>query len=86
VITTDEKGKQHKKYPYKSMMTRYEKLKSLPKSEEHLKDGVTFDLFSLLMKIFNTFIQRNKYFHLLLFLKSSYPLGLRDLSRSSGLG
>ncbi len=44
VITTDEKGKQHKKYPYKSMMTPYEKLKSLPKSEKYLKDGVTFEI------------------------------------------
>jgi hypothetical protein len=44
VITTDEKGKQHKKYPYQSMMTPYEKLKSLPKSEQYLKDGVTFEI------------------------------------------
>lgn len=41
-ITTDSKGKQRKKYPYKSMMTPYEKLRSLPDSESYLKPGESF--------------------------------------------
>ena len=40
---TDAKGKQRKQYPYKLMMTPYDKLKSLPESEKYLKDGVTFE-------------------------------------------
>ncbi|MBK7234434.1 MAG: transposase family protein [Sterolibacteriaceae bacterium] len=39
---TDAKGKQRKRYPYKLMMTPYEKLKSLPKPETFLKLGVDF--------------------------------------------
>lgn len=38
----DAKGKQKKKYEYKNMMTPYEKLKSLPNAEQHLKEGITF--------------------------------------------
>ncbi len=41
---TDRKGKQRKIYPYKSMMTPYDKLKSLPESEKYLKEGVTFEI------------------------------------------
>lgn len=41
-IVTDDKGKQRKKYPYKNMMTPYEKLKSLPESEKYLKPGMSF--------------------------------------------
>ena len=41
---TDAKGKQRKLYPYKGMMTPYDKLKSLPESEEYLKDGITFEI------------------------------------------
>lgn len=44
VMITDKKGKQQKKYPYKSMMTPYDKLKSLPGSEKYLKEGVTFEI------------------------------------------
>nr|VFJ53606.1 MAG: hypothetical protein BECKFM1743A_GA0114220_101172 [Candidatus Kentron sp. FM]VFJ59232.1 MAG: hypothetical protein BECKFM1743C_GA0114222_102412 [Candidatus Kentron sp. FM]VFK09622.1 MAG: hypothetical protein BECKFM1743B_GA0114221_101102 [Candidatus Kentron sp. FM] len=40
--TTDPKGKQVKKYPYKNMMTPYEKLKSLPNSQNYLKSGSSF--------------------------------------------
>lgn len=41
-IKTDPKtGRQKKIYPYKLMMTPYEKLKSLPKVELYLKPGVT---------------------------------------------
>ena len=39
---TDAKGRQRKRYPYKLMMTPYEKLKSLDKAEQFLKPGITF--------------------------------------------
>ena len=38
---TDAKGRQRKRYPYKLMMTPYEKLKSLTKPEQFLKPNVT---------------------------------------------
>ncbi len=41
-IKIDAKGKQRKTYPYKSMMTPYEKFKSLPDAESYLKPGLTF--------------------------------------------
>jgi hypothetical protein len=43
-ITTDDKGKQRKTYPYKSMMTPYEKLKSLPHAKTHLKADFHFEI------------------------------------------
>lgn len=39
---TDAKGRQRKCYPYRLMMTPYEKLKSLPMAEQYLKPGITF--------------------------------------------
>ena len=39
---TDAKGRQRKRYPYKLMMTPYEKLKSLPLAKQFLKLPVTF--------------------------------------------
>lgn len=39
---TDNKGKQRKRYPYESMMTPYEKLKSLPNAEQYLKPNLSF--------------------------------------------
>ena len=39
---TDAKGRQRKRYPYKLMMTPYEKLKSLPLAAQFLKPGITF--------------------------------------------
>ena len=39
---TDAKGRQRKRYPYKLMMTPYEKFKSLPGAKRYLKQGVTF--------------------------------------------
>ena len=42
-IKIDNKGKQKKTYPYKFMMTPYEKLKSLLNADTYLKDGITFD-------------------------------------------
>lgn len=40
---TDTKGKERKIYRYKQMKTPYEKLKSIPKASECLKDGMTFE-------------------------------------------
>ena len=43
-IKVDEKtGKQKKTYPYKKMMTPYEKFKSLTEAGQHLKTGITFE-------------------------------------------
>jgi len=39
----DAKGKQQKTYPFESMMTPYEKLKSLPDAEQYLKPEITLD-------------------------------------------
>ena len=39
----NEKGKIKKTYPYKKIMTPYEKLKSLPEGEKYLKEGINFD-------------------------------------------
>jgi len=41
-VKIDAKGKQKKTYPYKAMMTPYEKLKSLPEAKQYLKPGMTF--------------------------------------------
>lgn len=41
-IEVDSNGKERKKYPYKSMMTPYEKFKSLPNAADYLKPGLTF--------------------------------------------
>ena len=40
-IFTDKKGKTRRRYPYKNMMTPYEKLKSLPDAQSFLKPGIT---------------------------------------------
>ena len=40
---TDAKGRSRKRYPYKLMMTPYEKLKSLPEAEQFLKPAITFE-------------------------------------------
>jgi transposase InsO family protein len=42
IVKIDAKGKQKKTYPYKAMMTPYEKLKSLPEAMQYLKPGMTF--------------------------------------------
>jgi len=42
IVKIDAKGKQKKTYPYKAMMTPYEKLKSLPDAKQYLKPGFTF--------------------------------------------
>ena len=41
IVIIDAKGKQKKTYPYKAMMTPYEKLKSLPEAKQNLKPGIT---------------------------------------------
>jgi transposase InsO family protein len=41
-IKIDAKGKQRKTYPYKLIMTPYEKFKSLPDAAGYLKPGLTF--------------------------------------------
>jgi len=40
---TDTKGKQRKIYPFKNMMTPYDRLKSLPDVEQYLKPEVTIE-------------------------------------------
>ena len=42
VIEIDDKGKERKKYPYDSMMTPYDKFKSIDNAEQYLKPGVSF--------------------------------------------
>ena len=42
IVIIDAKGKQKKTYPYKAMMTPYEKLTSLPEAKQYLKPGMTF--------------------------------------------
>lgn len=41
-IKIDAKGRQKKTYPYKKMMTPYEKFKSLENAEQYLKPGLSF--------------------------------------------
>jgi transposase InsO family protein len=41
VTTVDSKGKERKKYPYNSMMTPYDKFKSLSNAVNYLKPGVS---------------------------------------------
>ena len=43
-VKINEKGKEIKTYPYKNIMTPYEKLKSLEASEQYLKAGLTFEI------------------------------------------
>lgn len=41
---TNAKGKQQKVYPYKNVMTPFEKLKSLPKVDEYLKPEISLEI------------------------------------------
>ncbi len=41
---TDNKGKQRKRYPYKNLMTPYEKLKSLDDAQTCLKPDLSFEI------------------------------------------
>lgn len=49
-VKTNKKGKEKRTYPYKLMMTPYEKLKSLEKAERYLNSGVTFNELDKIMK------------------------------------
>lgn len=42
-IIINAKGKEVKKYPYKNMMTPYEKLRSLESGSTYLKNGISFE-------------------------------------------
>ncbi len=42
-ITIDSKGKERKKYPYKNMMTPYDKFKLITDAEKYLKDEMNFE-------------------------------------------
>jgi len=43
VSVTDSRGKVKKTYPYQEVMTPYEKFKTLPAAERHLRPGVTME-------------------------------------------
>jgi transposase InsO family protein len=43
MVKIDSRGKEKKTYPYKNMMTPYEKLKSLPNASAFLKEGICFE-------------------------------------------
>ena len=43
-IVIDAKGKQRKRYPHDTLMTPYEKLKSVPSATTYLKPGMTFEI------------------------------------------
>ncbi len=43
-IQVDDQGKQRKRYPYKNMMTPYDKLKSLSNAKDYLKPGINFEI------------------------------------------
>ena len=43
-IRVDQKGKERKLYRYETMMTPYDKLKSLPRATTHLQPAVTFEI------------------------------------------
>ena len=45
---TDDQGKQRKVYRYETMMTPYDKLKSLPDAKDYLKPGVRFAILDTL--------------------------------------
>jgi hypothetical protein len=71
-IKIDAKGKQRKTYPFKSMMTPYDKFKSLVKAEQYLKPGITFKILDeLAMRISDNEsaiqlrAERNKLFNLI---------------------
>jgi hypothetical protein len=71
-IKIDAKGKQRKIYPYKNMMTPYDKLKSLAEAVQYLKPGITFEILDeLAMRISDNEsaiqlrTERNKLFNLI---------------------
>ena len=42
-ITTDAKGRQRRRYPYRYMNTPYERLKAIPNAVSYLKPGISFN-------------------------------------------
>jgi hypothetical protein len=71
-IKIDAKGKQRKIYPYKNMMTPYDKLKSLAEAVQYLKPDITFEILDeLAMRISDNAsgtqlrTERNKLFNLI---------------------
>lgn len=71
-IKIDEKGKHRKTYPFTSMMTPYDKLKSLDQAKQYLKQGITFEILDeLAMRISDNESatqlrnERNKLFNLI---------------------
>jgi hypothetical protein len=71
-IKIDAKGKQRKAYPYRNMMTPYDKLKSLAEAVQYLKPGITFEILDeLAMRISDNEsatqlrTERNKLFNLI---------------------
>jgi len=42
-LKVDKKGKEKRVYPYQLVMTPYDKFKSLPTKDEHLKPGLSFE-------------------------------------------
>jgi hypothetical protein len=71
-IKIDAKGKQFKIYPYKNMMTPYDKLNSLAEAVQYLKPDITFEILDeLAMRISDSEsatqlrTERNKLFNLI---------------------
>jgi hypothetical protein len=71
-IKIDAKEKHRKTYPFKSMMTPYDKLKSLAEAVQYLKPGITFEILDeLAMRISDNEpatqlrTERNKLFNLI---------------------
>ena len=48
----DRKGKIKKKYRYQDYRTPYEKLRSIPDAQEHLKAGITLEMLDKIAKRF----------------------------------
>ena len=71
-IKIDAKGKRRKSYPFKNMLTPYDKLKSLTEAGQYLKPGITFEILDeLAMRISDNEsaiqlrAERNKLFNLI---------------------
>jgi len=50
MVTIDQKGKVRKVYPYETITTPYEKLKSLPQVETYLREEITIDKLDAIAK------------------------------------
>ncbi|MDD5435694.1 MAG: hypothetical protein PH343_09730, partial [Nitrospira sp.] len=50
VVTIDQKGKVRKMYPYETIKTPYEKLKSLPRVETYLRQEITLEKLDAIAK------------------------------------